>query len=284
MGAKNGKVVVIAPIVGSPAEKAGLKSGDRIVAIRGKSVRNDTLYNASMLIVGKRGDSIDITIERGSRTLTLRPVFQPLKIEPVKYMMLSDNVGYIKIGIFTGKIFSEVQYALNYMKKNNARGVIIDVRNNPGGDFDEALKIAARFVPNGTLIWVVGKDGKPKPKESGSGETFPAPVVILINEGSASASEVMTAAIGGNGKATLMGRRTFGKGVVQTVFKLTGGALLNLTTEKYLTPGKNDINGVGITPHIILQEASQNPDPTKDKFVMEAWKCIKGGKLKTGNF
>ncbi|MCE1246640.1 MAG: S41 family peptidase [Firmicutes bacterium] len=284
MGARKGKIVVIAPIAGSPAEKAGLKSGDQIVAIRGKSVRNYTLYNASMLITGKRGESIDITVERNGKPITVRPVFQPLKIEPVKYMMLSGNVGYIRIGIFTGKIFSEVQYAINYMKKNNAAGLILDVRNNPGGDFDEALKIAARFVPSGTLVWVVGKDGTPKAKSSGSNETFPAPVVILINEGSASASEVMTAAIGGNGKAVVMGRRSFGKGVVQTVYKLTGGAMLNLTTDKYLTPGKHDIHEIGITPQIILESTSQNPDPVKDKFVMEAWKYVKAGKDKAGSF
>lgn len=274
LGYKKGKVVVIAPIVGSSAEKVGLKSGDRIVAINGLSVRKKSLYETSMLISGKKGQKISITVIRKGRKHTFHPRFAPLNIDPIKYSLLSKNIGYIRIGIFNGKIFREFKYVLDVMKKKKVRGLIIDLRNNPGGDFMEALKIAARFVPDGVLVWVIKKAGKPTPKKSASGEQFHADVVVLINEGSASASEVLAAALSENGRAVLMGRRTFGKGVVQTVYNLTGGARLCLTTEKYLTPRKRNIHGVGLKPAIVIKNARQNVDPTKDGFVTRAWKYL----------
>jgi len=276
LGYKKGKVVVIAPIVGSPAEKSGLKSGDHIVVINGHSVKNRSLYEASMLISGKRGQKISITVMRNGRKHTFHPQFATLKIDPIKYSILSKNIGYIRIGIFNGKIFQEFRYALNVMKKKKVRGLIIDLRNNPGGDFVEALRIAARFVPDRILVWVISKGGNPQPKKSASGERFNAPVVVLINEGSASASEVLASALSENKKAVLMGRRTFGKGVVQTVYNLTGGAKLCLTTEKYLTPQKRNIQGVGLKPDVVIKNASQNIDPTKDGFVIRAWKYLTG--------
>ncbi|MCD4786524.1 MAG: S41 family peptidase [Candidatus Eremiobacteraeota bacterium] len=274
LGYKKGKVVVIAPIVGSPAKKTGLKSGDRIVAINGRSVRKKSLYETSMLISGKRGQKISISVIRNGRKHTFHPRFAPLEIDPIKYSLLSKNIGYIRIGLFSGKILREFQYALNVMKKKKVRGLIIDLRNNPGGDFMEALRIAARFVPDGVLVWVIKKAGRPMPKKSVSGEKFNAPVVVLINEGSASASEVLAAALSENNRAVLMGRKTFGKGVVQTVYNLTGGARLCLTTEKYLTPKKRNIQDVGLMPKIVIKSAGQNVDPTKDGFVIKAWKYL----------
>lgn len=276
LGARDGKVVIIAPLVGSPAEKAGLIAGDRLEAVKGKPVKGLTYYGASMLIKGREGESIDITVMRNGKKVTCRPVFAQLQIKPIEYMLLSNNIGYIRIRTFTGKIFQEFQYALDVMKKKKVRGLILDLRNNPGGDFNEALRVAARFVPDGTLVWVEKERKAAVPQRSGSGETFPAPVVVLVNEGSASASEVLSAALGENKKATLMGRKTFGKGVVQTDFKLTGNAILRLTTEKYLTPDKHDINGRGIHPQITLPNATQNPVPTKDRFVISAWKYLNG--------
>ena len=273
-GYKNGIVYVISPIVGGPAAKAGIKSGDHIIKVNGKSVKGLTLYETSLLISGRKGEKIDITVNRNGKIITFKPVFARLNIKPIRYVLLSKNIGYIRIGIFTGKILKEFIYALNQMKKKNVRGLIIDLRNNPGGDFRECLNMAARFVPDGVLVWVKLRGRNPEPKQSGSGETFPAPVVILINEGSASASEVFTAALSENGKAVTMGRKSFGKGIVQTEYKLTQDTIIHLTTEQYLTPDKRNIHGIGIKPMIPLKQARQNTISTKDDFVIEAWKYL----------
>lgn len=278
MGYKEGKVIVIAPLTGSPAEKAGLRSGDHITAVNGRSTAGMSLYNVSMLISGRQGEKIDITVNRSGGTFTFSPVFAPLNIEPIEYHLLNNNIGYIRIRIFDGKIIEKFNYAFNIMKQRKVKGLILDLRNNPGGDFLEALLIAAKFVPQGRLVWIIKRGQQPEPKESSSGGSFNAPVVVLINEGSASASEVLAAALRENNKAVLMGRKTFGKGVVQTLFDMPGGAVLHLTTEKYLTPAKKDINFVGISPDIPLSDALQHTDPTKDGFVIEAWKHLNKGK------
>lgn len=274
LGARGKKVVVIAPLVGSPAEKVGIKSGDVLIAVNGRSTRNLNLYQTSMLISGSQGEKISITVQRDGKKLTFKPTFRKFKLVPIKYMILENNVGYIKIGIFNGKIFDEFMYALRVMKKKKVRGLIVDIRNNPGGDLMEALRVAARFVPRQTLVWIKKKGKDPVSRKSGSGETFPAPVVFLINEGSASASEVLAAAVSENKKAVLIGRRTFGKAVIQTVFQLTGGAKLYLTTEVYLTPNKNDIQGRGVSPDIYVGQLKQKVDPTRDPYVITAWEFL----------
>lgn len=273
-GFRDGGVFIIAPIVGGPADKAGIKSGDKIVSINGKSVKGKTLYETSLMIKGRKGEKVNLTINRGGKIITFQPVFAPLNTIPIRYVLLSKNIGYIRVGIFTGKIFNEFVYALKQMKKRKVRGLIIDLRNNPGGDFMESLQMAARFVPDGALVWVQKRGGSPEPKQSGSNETFPAPVVILINEGSASASEVFTAALSENGKAVTMGRRSFGKGIVQTEYKVTDGTFIHLTTEQYLTPNKRNIHGKGIQPMIPLKQARQSVISTEDDFVIEAWKYL----------
>ncbi len=275
LGARKGNIVVIAPVAGSPADKAGFKSGDIIIAVNNQSVKNMSLIEGSLLIAGRQGKKIDITINRGGKTITLSPVFDKLKFEPIKYSLLSGNVGYIRISFFNGKIFNEFIYALNYMKKQNAKGLIVDLRDNPGGDLNEALRIAARFVPDGVLVWVKKEGGEPVPQKSGSNETFPAPVVFLVNRGSASASEVLSAAVSENGKAVLIGQQTFGKGVIQSVFKLTGGAELNLTTQAYLTPEKHNINGMGLKPDYIIDKEPNFSQLARDLQVIAGWKYIK---------
>lgn len=277
LGYREGRVVVIAPIVGSPAERAGLKSGDILLSINGQSTQGMSLYQASLLISGRRGESIPLAVARNSQKLAFSPVFETLRIDPIRYALLSGNMGYIKIGVFNGRILKEFQYALNFMKQQKVKGLILDLRNNPGGDLTEALQVAARFVPDGVLVWVVSKGGDAKPCRSGSHESFPAPVAVIINEGTASASEVLAAALSDNSKAVLVGRKSFGKGVIQTEYRLMGGARLNLTTESYLTPNKKDINNNGIVPNYHVKSTAQNIDPAKDPFVHAAWSHLRSG-------
>lgn len=277
MGAKNGKTVVIAPLPGSPAEKAGIRSGDVITAINGLSVEKMNLYEASMLITGKCGEKIEFKIIRGGKRHTFYPVLSFFEIKPVHALMLAENIGYIKIALFNGKMFEKFLQDLTYMKRKKVRGLILDLRNNPGGDVNEALRVVARFVPQGVLAWSTKKNEPDFPLQSISGEVFPSKIVLLVNEGTASAAEIATAALSENKRAVTAGRRTFGKGVVQTVFKPTSETELYLTTEVYLTPEKNNFNGTGILPEIVLENSGLNPDPTKDSFVRYAWNYLKKG-------
>jgi carboxyl-terminal processing protease len=274
MGGKNGRVVVIAPLPGSPAEKAGMKNGDIIAAVNGVSTLEKGLYETAMLIDGRPGEKIKITVIRNGNRIDCYPVFSRFSIDPLYCCLLTNNIGYIRVRLFNGKIFDEFTGKLKSMRGKKVKGLIIDLRNNPGGDFMESLRLAARFVPEGNLVWVKRRDTEPQPRYSGSGEKFPVPVVVLVNEGSASASEVFAAALVENDKALLMGRPTFGKAAIQTQYKLTGGALLNITTETYLTPKMNNIEGTGIKPRIILDDCSQKDDPVQDSAVKQAWKYL----------
>ncbi len=273
LGAKKGKVIVVAPITGSPAEKAGFKSGDVILQVGNKSVKGKNLYYISMLIRGRAGDKLPITVLRGSRKITLYPVFSHFKVKPIRYFILPRGIGYVKITHFNGKVYPLFKYALSSMKRRKVKGLILDLRNNPGGDLEESLKIASLFVKKGVLVWVV-KRGKASPIKPKGEEYVNMPLVILVNEGTASASEILSAAIQENKRGVLIGKTTFGKGIIQTEYRLTGGALLRLTTAAYRTPKKRDINGRGIVPNIVVQNAQPTVSVGKDPLVRKAWKIL----------
>lgn len=255
---KDGQLMVVAPIEDTPAYRAGIKAGDKIMQIDGESTEGIEIMDAVHKLRGTPGTKVTITIQRGhdpnwkDYTIT-RDI---IKIKTVRYNTIGDDIGYIRINEFMGDARGEVEKAIKSFKKKKIDKLIIDLRNNPGGLLDQAVKCADLFLPKGKLI--VYTEGRRKESridfKSEDNEEYDAKIVVLINKGSASASEILAGALRDNNRAILLGTKTFGKGSVQTIIPLSGGSALRLTTAQYFTPSGKKIHGVGITPDIELEE------------------------------
>lgn len=259
------KVTIIAPLPGSPAEKAGLKAGDYILAVDGKDVKGLFVDDVAGMIRGKKGTQVRITVERKGVKGTLNFVItrELIKVEPVESKLLPGGFGYIKLQSFSENAGDVLKKTADDLEKQNAKALIVDVRNNPGGLFEEAVKTASVFVQESPIVIIQERGGKRTPvdPDKSLGTRKKLPLVVLVNEGSASASEIFAGAIKDHERGKLVGRRTFGKGLVQTVISLGDGSAVALTTAKYLTPSGKDINKEGIQPDI-----SFGPDESKYEF------------------
>lgn len=279
---QNGILTIISPIEDTPAWEAGIKPGDRVVAVDGKSTKGLSLVESSQLMRGKRGsktvltvvrekeeDPRDIAITRGS-----------VKIRSVKYTDLGSGYAYIRVTSFIENTSRDLEKALaEHGKKTGAegtRGLILDLRRNPGGLLDQAIKVSDMFLKEGDIVSTMGRDPKNKEVNSASklGKYTEFPVIILMNEYSASASEIVAGALQDNHRAIVMGERSFGKGSVQHVIKLGDGSGLKLTIARYYTPSGRSIQSEGIVPDIELQ------DVDADAFGKAVVKSSKGGREK----
>lgn len=255
---KDEQLIVVAPLEGTPAYEAGIKAGDKIMQIDGESTKGIEIMDAVHKLRGTPGTKVTISIQRGQNpiwkdyTIT-RAV---IKIETVRSALLEDNIGYIRIVEFMGDAADKVKTALNDFKKSKVDKLIIDLRDNPGGLLDASLKIAEYFLPKGNMIvYTKGRDKDKKIEfKSENNPLFKGNIVVLINRGSASASEILAGALQDNKKAVVIGTTSFGKGSVQTIIPLSDNSALRLTTAQYITPNGKKIHGVGIEPDIVLEE------------------------------
>ena len=253
---ENHKLIIVAPIEDTPAWKAGLKAGDIILEIDGKPVEKMTLMQAVKLMRGKPGTKVVLTIwrkgeEKPFKVTITRAV---IHVKSVKTKELKDNIGYIRLTQFQENSAEEFEKALEKFK--NKKGIIIDLRNNPGGLLTSAVTIADMLLPKGALI-VYTKGRTPRSNEEYYSESDPVipkdlPIVILVNKGSASASEILTGALRDNNRALTVGDTTFGKASVQTLIPLPDGSGIKLTTAHYYTPSGKLIMYKGITPDIVV--------------------------------
>lgn len=261
---ENDKLVVVSPMEDSPAEKAGLKSGDVICEIDGKHYgANELSAAATYLKNGEEGSSATITVEREDKgTLNITVTREKIIKKSVKSEMLADDVGYLRITGFESNAqngekntydeFSEHLAALNTA---GMQKLVIDLRDNPGGDLDVVCKIADSLLPEGIITYTEDKYGKRTTINSDKRETD-IPIAVLINGGSASASEVLTGALKDYKKATVIGTKSYGKGIVQTVYPFSDGSGISITTAKYYTPAGVCIHGIGIEPDITVELVS----------------------------
>lgn len=255
---KNKQLTVVSPIEDTPAYKAGIKSGDVIEKINSESTDSIQLMEAVHKMRGEPGTKVTISIFRdgftGARDFTL--VRAIIKIKSIKSNMLDPKTGYIRLSSFMGKSAEDFDTALAALKAKGAENLIVDLRNNPGGLLDAAARIADNFVPKGKLI--VYTDGRYKNKniryESEGGEAWNGGLAVIINGGSASASEILAGAIQDHGLGVIVGTKSFGKGSVQTILPLSDGSAIRLTTAKYLTPKGRSIHGQGITPDFVSED------------------------------
>ena len=253
-------VTVVAPMKGSPGERAGLSAGDRVLAVNGVDLTGKPATAAVKLIRGPKGSKVTLTILRGDKDrFNVDITREEIPYPTVEHRMLSGNVGYVHLYQFNQTVGAQIGSALKDLKGQGAKGIILDLRHNPGGLLEEAVTVASDFVPKGRVVSVVYRDGTTKPYDA-DGPGLGMPLVVLVDEGSASAAEIVAGAIKDRGAGTLVGAKTFGKGSVQTLTPLANGGGLRLTIAKYLTPAGISINKVGIAPDVEVVL----PPPPKD--------------------
>jgi len=252
---KDKQLTVVSPIVGSPAEKAGIKAGDKILEIDGESTSKMTLTEATLKIRGARDTSVTLLIlhEGESEPVEIKVVRSEIKVESVTFEMRGD-IAYVRITQFAKSTGGELQGVLKDAIGKGAKGVILDLRNNPGGVLNAAGDVASQFLAMGLVAKVVDNQGRESmvPVKRG-GVATQLPLIVLVNKGSASASEIVAGALQDYGRAKLAGSQTFGKGSVQLVRDLSDGSSLHITAYRWLTPLGRPIDGVGLTPDVPLE-------------------------------
>jgi carboxyl-terminal processing protease len=252
----DGRIVVVAPIAGTPGERAGILRGDALVKVDGADVRGLKLDQFIGRLRGKPGTEVTVTIERGApaRELEYRLKRELIRVESVRdAQMLADGLGYVRLSVFAEKTGDEFAAAVKKLRAEGLRALVVDLRNNPGGLLTAAVAVAEVFFPEGELI--VYTEGRAKTdrvelRAGDGGERLTMPVAILVNGGSASAAEIVAGAMRDTRRAVLVGEKTFGKGSVQTIFPLSDGAGLRLTTARYYTPSGASIHKKGIAPDL----------------------------------
>lgn len=254
IGVKEGKgLTVVAPIEGTPGERAGLKSDDSIILIDGQETKNMNQEEAANKIRGPEGTQVVLTVRRGDEKELREFVLTRANIRPktVKSNMMDNGIGYIRVATFNETTSDDFQKAFKELASQGMKALVLDLRDNPGGLLDECVKVARNFIPKGPIVSVVGRDGKMEVHSSSLDKSAYA-MVVLVNGGSASASEIVAGAVQDTKVGTLIGTKTYGKGSVQSIFPLNDGAAIKLTIAKYLTPAGRSINGTGIEPDITV--------------------------------
>ncbi len=271
---KDGLLTIISPLDGTPAQKAGLKPGDKIVKIDGELTRDITLVDAVKKLRGKPGTKVALTILREDvgKLMEVELTRDIVRIESVKDgLMLEDHIVYIRISEFQENTGRDLEQALKKLESQKIEGLVLDLRNNPGGLLDVSAEVAEEFIPVGSMV--VYTKGRIKSqdlefKAKAASPRLDFPMVVLINDGSASASEIVAGALQDHGRAILMGVKSFGKGSVQTVIPLKDGSALRLTTSKYYTPKGRSIHGEGIMPDIVVEQeaAPEQKKPEEEEL------------------
>jgi|TARA_B110000263_G_scaffold74310_1_gene64894 carboxyl-terminal processing protease len=255
---KSGILTVISPIEGTPAFEAGVQPLDKIIKIEDESTLDMTLNDAVSRLRGEIGTAVNITIFREGlkAPLLVKIVRDVVKVQSVKKKIYNNSIGYVKIRSFTKTTSSDLDKALSFLRKKNITKLILDVRNNPGGLLNQAVEVSDRFLKNESLIvYTKGKTEEQNMRFTSHDKVshIQYPMIILVNGGSASASEIVAGALQDLGRAIILGTNTFGKGSVQTIIPLSDGSALRLTTARYFTPGGKVIQENGITPDIIIE-------------------------------
>jgi carboxyl-terminal processing protease len=253
-------LTVVAPIEDTPASRAGIQPGDQVLRIDGKSTKDLNLMEAVKLMRGPQGTQVTITIMRSGFTepqdFTMTRATIPIR--SVRSKTLEEGYGYIKINQFIEKTHADMKAALSQLESKNAtlKGLILDLRNDPGGLLEQAVKVADEFLESGLIVYTEGRVEGQKMKfyVQKKAKEHDYPLIVLVNAGSASASEIVAGALQDHGRAVILGTQTFGKGSVQTIIPLEDGSAIRLTTARYFTPSGRSIQAQGIVPDIVVPD------------------------------
>lgn len=263
------KILVVAPIDGTPAFRAGIRAGDTIVAIDDASVRKDGLSETIGRLRGRSGTRVNVSILRGPdpELLVFNLRREYIRVASVRHDQLAPSLGYVRISQFSENTAAELSRAIDTLTDSYAktgdelRGLVLDLRNNPGGILDAAVDVSDLFLTRGVIVSADGRSDESRfTREAGRGDVLDgAPIVVLVNKGSASASEIVAGALQDHHRALIVGVPTFGKGLVQTVMPLSRGRAIKLTTSRYFTPSGDSIHETGIEPDITVEGDERYP-------------------------
>ncbi|PKM95113.1 MAG: hypothetical protein CVU84_07265 [Firmicutes bacterium HGW-Firmicutes-1] len=265
---ENGEdIEVLSPFAGSPGEKAGVHQGDRILKVDGAEISGMTLEEAVKLIKGPKGSTVVLSVYRkqDDKILDLSIVRDVINMETVAYEMLEGDIGYMNISGFQEVTYDQFMVAFQALEEQDQKGMIIDLRNNPGGLVYIVSQIADELLKEGLIVYTEDKDGKREEIFSDKEHQFSKPLVILVNEYSASASEILAGAVKDHKAGKIVGTKTFGKGLVQGSYQLDDGSAIKVTIAKYFTPAGNYIHKIGIQPDVEVKL----PDDIKNKFKID---------------
>lgn len=254
----------------SPAEKAGMKAGDILLTIDGRNVTEMELSDVADLVKGEEGTSVSISVKRDGESIEMEVVRKIVETPTVEAEIKENQIGYLKISEFDTVTYDQFKTEMEELENDGIKGLIVDLRDNPGGNLDTVCEILDEFLPEGTIVYTEDKDGnRVETKESDEEHQFTKPLAVLVNEKSASASEVFTGAIQDYGTGTIVGTQTYGKGIVQTLYSLSDGSCLKITTAQYFTPNGRNIHGTGITPDIVLEKTDDGQTDNQLEKAME---------------
>lgn len=254
----------------SPAEKAGMKAGDILLTIDGRNVTEMELSDVADLVKGEEGTSVSISVKRDGESIEMEVVRKIVETPTVEAEIKENQIGYLKISEFDTVTYDQFKTEMEELENHGMKGLIVDLRDNPGGNLDTVCEILDEFLPEGTIVYTEDKDGnRVETKESDEEHQFTKPLAVLVNEKSASASEVFTGAIQDYGTGTIVGTQTYGKGIVQTLYSLSDGSCLKITTAQYFTPNGRNIHGTGITPDIVLEKTDDGQTDNQLEKAME---------------
>jgi carboxyl-terminal processing protease len=273
-------VTIVAPLDDSPAERAGIRAGDRIIAVDGESTEDWNLIEAVQRIRGPRDTPVTLTIERdGIDPFDVEIIRAEIKTSSVSWKMLADDIAHLRISRFSQRTNEELEPVLQEILDAGAKGIIMDLRNNPGGILDVTVEVASQFLEDGVVLFQVDGDGNREVWEViPDGLATDIPLAVLVNRGSASGSEVLAGAIQDHARAPLIGEKTFGKGSVNHINQLSDGSALYVTFARWYTPKDRLIEGQGLDPDIPIEFAEEHMESGTDPQLDRAIQYINEGK------
>ncbi len=275
-GGEDGYIKVVAPIEDTPSDRAGIRTADRIIKVDGQEVYGDQLEQAVAMMKGPEGTEVVLTIMREGvpQPFDVKIVRQEIRLITVKAQVVEDNIGYIRISTFDEKTNEDFRKEIKELQRSGIEGLILDLRSNPGGLLDQVVRIADILMGKGIIVYTEDRQGNRKEETSGS-DQMGLPLVVLVDGGSASASEILAGAVQDSGTGELVGTKTFGKALVQTIQGLNDGSAIKMTIAQYYTPNGRSIQGKGIQPDYVVElpedavmgEYKQGKDPQMAKAV-----------------
>ena len=271
--AEDGSILVTEAYEDAPAYKAGIRNGDRVIEVNGQDIRGMDLSVGVALIKGEKGTEVNLTVVRGDETLKFTVTRDKINVKTVASRVLDNNIGYIYISQFDDVTTGQFKSALDELQGQGITGLVIDIRNNPGGVLTTVVDMLDYILPNGLIVYTETKSGKKQEYTGYDNHEVNIPMAVLVNGNSASASEIFAGAMQDYGKAQIIGTQTFGKGIVQTIRQLTDGSAVKYTVAKYFTPKGQDIHGKGVTPD---QTVEIPENATEDVQLNAATEYLKG--------